>query len=234
MPKTAEEIAAEAAAKEQAEALKTLATGMADMLKRFDTIEGNVGGLTTRFDELATPPTDPSKPLDKGKDKDKDGKDFQMPDNLETMDRKQFLGVVVDAVSDALQSKISNVSDNVTELRTGINKETIQKEVNGLMKDNKDFKEWLPEMQAIAQKNPGLSPTRYYQLAKLDNPTKVTEMGKQYGDEKDKEASDTKVPFGSLTPTSGVEQSETDMKPDVAANKAYDTIFGGETTGDAG
>lgn len=235
MPETATEKAAreakELAAKKQSENIETMAKGMGEVLKRFEVMEGTMGGLQKQFDDLAAaPPGKETSPDDKGKE------GFKVPDNLETMDRKDFLKVIMGAIQDSVGKSTGAVDSSLSDLKSNLHAKDVRTEVAGLMAANPDFKDWIPLMKTIADQSPGLSATRYLQLARLDNPKMVTEMAEKYppeSSEKDKEGKAfEKQNFGGLMPGSGVAKGETDMQPEDAAEKAFTDIFGGTGVGE--
>jgi hypothetical protein len=169
-----------------------------------------------------------------------DDDDATLP-NLEVMDRKQFMGAIVDQVSKKISTLIdSSIDDKIKPLSDRLKvsddeAEEIAKaqaaEEYGELKDNPMWKGLLPNMQELFKQNPSLSPKQLLALAKADNPEKVKEIEeanpdlKEKGDDK-KETTDESG-FGGLLPTSTLPGATVEkMDGDQASEKAWSKVFG--------
>jgi hypothetical protein len=164
--------------------------------------------------------------------------------NLEVMDRKEFMGVMVDQVG----KKISKlIDDSITEKLQPISDrlKVTDDEADELAKSQaaKEYAEvkgspmWtglLPVMQELFKQNPALSPKQLLSLAKADNPEKVKEiedanpdlLKEKVGDDKEESRVDDEG-FGGLLPTSTLKGATVEkMDGDQAAEKAWTKVFG--------
>ncbi len=164
--------------------------------------------------------------------------------NLEVMDRKDFLGVVLDQmgkkvatlIEDVVTEKLQPISDRFKvsdDEASGIAKAQAAEEYKEL-KNNPMWNGLLPNMQGIFKDNPSLSPKQLLALAKADNPEKVKEITdanpdffkEKEGDEKEEVKTD-KDGFGGLLPTSTIPGATVEkMDADQASEKAWTKVFG--------
>lgn len=209
--------AAEAAEKKElSDTLKTLATGMT--------------ALSTGFGEL-------KESLVKKKEDDDDDDSKSTFDDLETLDRRGFLDVIIKEVSKVVKTEVAPVQTQVASLGEDANVTERRRQIAEVVHEHPDFWEWRDEIGAIAKENDTLSMQEYYTLARASDKEKAEKMDKKYydkGDEKDEKK--VKEPaFGGLTPTSGeIPEAERAKNKDDASEKAWQKVMGSSGEAEVG
>ena len=185
-------------------------------------LQQNFVGLTDKLDGLAT-----------GKKDDQEDDDDDVPGigdaDLENLDRKGFLEVILTSVNKSVNKAVGSLEEQINGVSTNINTDKLKVQLQEMANSHKDFKDWGPEIKALAQENPTLSPKRLYALARNENPEKAKELDEKYAEEdagKDDKPVERKGGFGGLTPTSGsVDDKPTNMKQAEAAEAAFEEVF---------
>ena len=172
------------------------------------------------------------KPPEQPKPKDEDDKSY-LYDNIEAIDRRDFLDLILTKVSDLLDTKIAGQSEQIKSVGTTAAEATIKAEFERLRSTvAPDIYDWQEEMVKIANETPGISVEKAYKLARLENEEKARELDIKYGKiEEPKKEEETKKPtgdeiFGGLLPTSGKTVEAEDMTPEDAAEAAWEKVFG--------
>lgn len=207
------------------EFLQTI-TSMGDGMKAL--AEG-MGKINSRIDDIEKSTEGPEKKVDKKKN----------IDNLELLDRKSFMGVMLDEMKEIIADAVTPVKNSIENNTTNAGKEKLQKEIKKAQAANADFNEWGDEILDIAKKNPGISPQRAYVIARAENPNKAEKMDEKFktDDQKKKEekgaldakaasSDDIAEQFGGLLPTSGSVVDSDKLDGDKAADIAWDKTFG--------
>lgn len=177
----------------------------------------------------------------------KSGKGAEVEDDfgdLETMDRKQFMKVIMknmaktlgQSIKTQIEESVKPYSDRVKAEEEKADEAVKQKAVEEYqeLKKRPDFKEWLPEMSVLFRSNPTLSPRQLFSLARADNPEKVKELAKREDmrafegeGESDEKTKTEEAVFGGLLPTSTPPgETAEKMSPDQASEKAWSQVFG--------
>jgi len=164
------------------------------------------------------------------KDNEEEEEDLSASADLESMDRKQFMGHMLGQVEKIITKSMKGLTDQLQTVSSSSEEQRLLIEVKELQAKHKDFNDFKPEMAKIAKDNPELSLTRIYALAKAENPDKVKELEEKYSkdeseDDKgseDNKSSKSKPGFGGLLPTSGgSEEVPSDMDTKTAADTAW-------------
>jgi hypothetical protein len=170
--------------------------------------------------------------------KDKDRR--KVDQNLETLDRSGFLGVILEEVRGLLKEEVAPVKQAVQDTSDDATKADVKRQVAKAEKAHPDLWEWREEMGEIAKRSPGLTVEEIYKLARASDPDKVKEVDEKFRSDEDKEKEKTVEkekkateeqkalvgPFGGLTPTSGKTAEKNDMTMEDAAETAFDKVFG--------
>ena len=197
------------------ETLSKLSTGIEALATGFGALGDKIDGM---------------KPGEKKDDKKKE--DFS---DIESLNRKDFLGVILKEVGGLLEDKISPLTDKIGGVEKSASQKGIAEQVKQSQDGHKDFWDWKEEMGAEVKKNPYLTPEDAYVLARTGNSKKAKEMDEKYEDKKnagaggeDKERLEKVGPFGGLTPTSGKTVPSENMSTADAAESSWNEIFGGD------
>lgn len=183
-----------------------------------DSFSQSIGSLNERIDKL-----------DKGAESGDDNPgDFG--DELETLSRKEYMGVMLGEVSKLLRKELSPVEKKVGNFEEGTKLRDIQSEIEKCQKEFGDFDEWKPEMAKLAKNmrdnGEGIPrPKRLYLLAKAEHPEKAKKLDEKSGKGKDKEKG-KKIDLGGLLPTSGKVVKSQRMDTKAAGEAAWAEVFG--------
>jgi len=233
MPMTPEQM--EAMLEKLAESQQALSTGLQQMTQ-----------ATQRGQELLTQGLSTlTQKINEGLERGEGGVPSHAPPNLknedlETMSRKELVDMILNGVTNVVDGKLGQITKDlggqIADTRNETNRERIQREVDAARGKYKDFNEWRDEMQMQVKKNPMLSAEEAYILAKSGDSKKAKELDEKYAkleaEEKAKSGEGSgardKGGFGGMRPGTGERSNKrSDMKPDEAAEAAWDEIFGG-------
>jgi len=220
MPMTPEQM--EAMLEKLAESQQALSTGLQQMTQ-----------ATQRGQELLTQGLSTlTQKINEGLERGEGGVPSHAPPNLVDM----ILNGVTNVVDGKLGQITKDLGGQIADTRNETNRERIQREVDAARGKYKDFNEWRDEMQMQVKKNPMLSAEEAYILAKSGDSKKAKELDDKYAkleaEEKAKSGEGSgardKGGFGGMRPGTGERSNKrSDMKPDEAAEAAWDEIFGG-------
>lgn len=164
---------------------------------------------------------------DKKADKKKSSSDDdELPSNLELMDRKDFMNVIVNKISKMVEDQVKPVSEKTQNIEESTQVEKLKKERDELRQVHKDFDEWRDEMKGLFQQNPYLSMKQAYILAKSSNPDKAKKLEKKYAEDEDEDTKSKR--FGGLTPTDKARKKSKgkELKGEEASELAWQTVMG--------
>lgn len=149
--------------------------------------------------------------------------------DLENMTDAEKLKYVMAKMNETIEERVSEGlkqhDKKLTDLADAFNQKNSQEAVAAMVKDNADFFEWAPEMKALLSEQPNLTVRQAYVLVRAENPKKLAEMTKKYTKEEG-EIGKRRASYG-LTPTSSSRgDAGGKMKPQEAAEKAFEDIMG--------
>jgi len=203
----------------------SLATGLEATQKNVTDLTSNVGNLSNMNKEQIE--------ANRLSAEEKNMADDLDANDLEGMDRSQFLGHIMGQVNKGFESLSNQMSGQVDAVRDNLNNGNLKSEFNSVREAHSDFDHYKTEIADIAKQNPEMKISDMYTLAKANNPEKVVEVTKTLDAEKlvnDKVAAEeaaknktTKPGYGGLTPTSGQRMEQpSDMTQENAGNSAWD------------
>lgn len=102
-----------------------------------------------------------------------------LPD-LESMDRRQLVQFIADAVSKRTEKMLQGVHSEVREVDNKTQKRMVEEEIEKAASQNQDFYEWTDEMRNIHRRYPNMTVTEAYKLARANDPTKAARMDAKY------------------------------------------------------
>lgn len=178
--------------------------------------------------------------LDNSRRRSSDDDDGKLPTDVdfETMSRKELVDFIVKGVGGAVDKKMEGLHKGLKEeidtTRSETNRERLQREVDAMRKEHKDFDDWKEEMLLLVKKNPMLTAKEAYILSRSGDNKKAKELDEKYAKlakeeaEKNGEGSGKAKGFGGMRPGSGERRTnKTDMTANEAAEAAWDDVFGG-------
>lgn len=178
-----------------------------------------VQNQTTSQAKMQTDFTSALEKLTESKEKPKHVSLEEQQEAINDLDNLGLMQLVVKEVGKVVDDKLGTVTDKLSETQQDISDTRFAGQLKELMKDNKDFLDWKPELAAIAKEHPTLSMSDVYEMAKRKNPEKAEELKEKYKDDKD----DDDKGFISLMPTGGpYDASEEKPTKEEASNKAWD------------
>jgi hypothetical protein len=157
--------------------------------------------------------------------------------NLEALDRTEYTRYILDQIKKEIGGAVQPLREEVDETRNDAIRADLAKQVADCQKAHPDFDEWKDEMGTLAKRTPGLNVQEIYDIVRMQNKTKASEMDEKYKSEeqrqaeleaKKKKAAEKEPPYGGLTPTSGKTVEVNDMTTEEAAESAFDEIFGAD------
>jgi len=204
----------------------TLATGLESTQKNVTDLTANIGSLSNMNKEQ----------LEEQKRIAAAAKDDDMADelganDLEGMDRSEFMNHILGQVNKGFDTLSEQIKGQVDSVQSNVDNGNLKSEFNSVRKANPDFDHYKDEIGIIAKSNPEMKIQDMYTLAKANNPEKVVEVTKTLEAEKlvndkaaaEEAAKDKPKSYGGLTPTSGQRlEKPSDMSQDNAANAAWD------------
>lgn len=133
------------------------------------------------------------------KETSKDDNDDDLPSNLELLDRKDFMNIIIKKISKLVEDQVKPVSEKTRSIEESTQLEQLRKERDELRGKHKDFDEWRDEMKGLFKQNPYLTMKQAYILAKSSDPKKAKKLEDKYAEvDDDNDAKGKK--FGGLTP----------------------------------
>jgi len=195
-----------------AEALKSLGDGMNALAANMKTMQDNMTAMMNKpvVEPAAKPVTPTVDPLSA---------------DLESLDRKTFADTIVQAVVGRLtEDAIKPMADRVDNLHNTVETRDLRSELKATADAHKDFWDWKDEMGQQVQRVPGLSAQDAYQLARSSNVEKAAELDKKYAPAPNSDVDNPPAggSFGGMRPGAVQTDPATDMKPDQAAEKAWE------------
>ncbi len=146
---------------------------------------------------------------------------------LERMSRPELLIHIQKANEAGIEKIIKSVIEpRLTALQKGLVNVDVASMITAMSSDHKDFKDWLPEINALAEKVKGLDPEEMYTLVRAQDSKKATELDEKYKSSGDgKPGGDSN--FGGLQPGSAPQRVEnTNMSESDAASTAWNEVVG--------
>lgn len=200
--------------------METLFSAVKSLTEGFSTMQKNVNDLTTNVNTYMEKANEPA-PKREEEDPPLDD------DDLERMDRKGFLNVIMKGVEKAIAPIKQEVDAKVSDVSSRVSNSDLRAEVEAVKKAHPDIEEWKDEILKIAEATPGLSVRRMITLAKSENPEKVEELSKdERFQPKDAGTEQKGGKYGGLTPSGGgTSDTPTDMSKDDAAEKAWENTM---------
>lgn len=176
--------------------------------------------------------------LDKiGKGDDDDDSSSRNPtyndDDLETMSRKEFLGVITSSITKDLKPVFEDVRKEINATRTESAKDRVIREYKELKSEKKDLDQWQEEIKIQLKKNPSLSIGEAYTLARSGDNEKAKKMDEEFkmgsfAETDSKDGKNKEGGFGGMRPDAGSRSEQrSDMTKEESSEKAWDDIFGG-------
>ncbi len=154
---------------------------------------------------------------------------FEGIEDVDSMTPAQAAQHVLEKLTGQFENRMSELmgktEERVQRIADDFYTKDSKEQIDRLASANKDFFEWTNEIRATMKSHPSLSPSQAFNLAKSENPKKVSEMAKKYP----AELKETKTRGFGLTPTSSRTTGTGKMSANEAAEKAFDEIFGGTT-----
>jgi len=199
-----------------AEALKSLGDGMNALASNMKTMQDNMSAMMQKQAE-PPPVIDPPKP-----------KPDPLSADLESLGRKEFADVIVSAVVGRIkEDMVSPMESRVDNLHKTVETGGLKAEMKAVQEAHPDFWDWKDEMGARVAQTPNISVEDAYILARASDSEKALEMDEKYKSKDDGQGGDdtgSNKPgsFGGMRPGAVQSDPATDMKPDQAAEKAWE------------
>lgn len=160
---------------------------------------------------------------------EEDDSSNNIPDDLESLSRKDLLGVIANVLDNTIDKKLKTVTrrldtDQDTRLR-----ENAENQIKQAISNHKDFHDWKPELGVILKQKPHLNIEDALTLVRSADSKKATELDKKYQEKKDdndEDSIDPKKPFGGIRPEHGSKGTKKGMKLKDASEEAFKAIFG--------
>jgi hypothetical protein len=171
-----------------------------------ETLSGKLDALQGTVREATTPPAAPTAPVD-----------------FETMTQSELavhlLGNVNNIVQEAIKAALTPVMQQVQHAQTTATTVDLNRTIDQLKSQHKDFSDWKDEMIGLAKQHPTLGMEHLYQLARASNAAKATELHTKYNPPPARPA----PRFGGLVPgsVSGSPGTPKPLTPQQASFEAY-------------
>lgn len=153
--------------------------------------------------------------------------------DLEQLDRKDLVALIVTKFEGRLQHHLKDITKGIEDKINGVNEvlqgDLAQREVAAAQNGRPDFIEWRPEIAALIKDNPRLNVVRAYTIARSEDTKKAAEMDKKYA-KKDEAGEGKPRKFSGFIPGSGGNgrgEGATKMKFTEAAEKAWNDVISG-------
>jgi len=198
------------------------------MLEVMASVNKNLEGMAAKFGEFGEKLDGFGVKDDEDEGDEDKGKDDYSYDDLETLDRRGFMDVIVKKVTGAIDSKLKPVTESLNTIDSNSKTQGVEVMIKAAVEKYPDFWEWKAEMGEEVKRNDRLTAEDAYVLAKQKDPDKVKKLAEAANKGKDKEedVKDVDQPFGGLTPTSGKTVPTEKMTSDQAAEMAWTKVFG--------
>lgn len=208
--------------KKEEEVKAVLPPEVTEALKGLQNIPGALEAFNAKLDAAIQPP-------EKKEEKRADPAELR---DIETLDRKDFLNIILGKTKELMEEIVNPVTDRLEMLTGEMTDRAAAQQVKEAEVKFPDFWEWKAEMAEAAKYNPYLTADQAYTLARAGNPQKAMELDKKHKGEEKKEPKEEKPVFGGLLPTSGKVQTDGEVvkDPTDAANRAWERVMG--TTGE--
>jgi hypothetical protein len=184
-------------------------------------VSGNqeaVKQINEHLSTLRKPADEPSK--DKKDDDD-------LPSNLELLDRKDFMNIIVKKMSKIIEDQVKPVSEKTRNIEESTQLEQLRKERDELRGKHKDFDDWSEEMKGLFKQNPYLTMKQAYILAKSSDPKKAKKLESKYAEDDEDDNAKSKK-FGGLTPVDRARKKTKgkEVKGEEATELAWQIVMG--------
>lgn len=205
--------------KDEKEVKAVLPEEVTEALKGLQNIPGALEAFNAKLDQALV--------KDEG-DKKEDKVDFQQLGDIETLDRKDFLSLILGKVQEIQETANQPIVERLEMLTGEMSDRAAATQVKEAEARFPDFWDWKAEMAEAAKYNPYLTADQAYTLARAGNPEKAKELDKKHKGEEKKEPEKKSPAFGGLLPTSGKVQTEGEVAKDAtdAAEKAWQRVMG--------
>lgn len=106
------------------------------------------------------------------------------PPDLETLTQTELASHIVGTISREVQKQIETalapLMDQVTGLQTRVVSTDVNRDIERLRGEHKDFNDWKDEMVGLAKQHPTLGISQLYNLARSENAAKARELDTKY------------------------------------------------------
>lgn len=207
-----------------AEAVAKLIT---DAIKPLGDAVKTLGGSMKAFDDKLKAVAGAKPAEERITDRRNDGADPIDSDELETMPREKFMGVILDKVKATFEEGLKPLRDDFKTDRENRLRESVGEMVLKAQEKHKDFWSWKEEMAEMSKTHPSLTPEDLYVLVKSRDPDKSKQLDEKHKEEEVKANPPPKPSkYGGLPPASGgVTIPRRDMKFEEAAEAAWDSAM---------
>jgi len=146
--------------------------------------------------------------------------DFGGDVDLETLSRKELVALMASSVGKIVQDHLKPIQEKMGKAFDRMDQSEALQEVREIKASEKDFLDFKEEIGGVLRDNPGLSIRRALQIARAENPEKAEKLRTKYNPRKP-ESDFT----GGFFPTSSRTESSTKMKPQQAAEAAWQSVM---------
>jgi hypothetical protein len=197
-----------------AEVLKSLGDGMNALAANMKTMQDNMSAMVQKQNEA--PPEVKKEPMVD-----------PLSADLESLGRKEFADIIVKAVVGRVKEDMfTPVESRMDSLHKNVETTGLKAEMKSAQEAHPDFWDWKDEMGAKISQIPGLSVEEAYTLARSTDGDKALKLDEQYKKETPSDGDDAggkpSGSFGGMRPGAVQSDPATDMKPDQAAEKAWE------------
>lgn len=153
--------------------------------------------------------------------------DDDLPSNLELLDRKDFMNIIVKKMSKIIEDQVKPVSEKTRNIEESTQLEQLRKERDELRGKHKDFDDWSEEMKGLFKQNPYLTMKQAYILAKSSDPKKAKKLESKYAEDDEDDNAKSKK-FGGLTPVDRARKKTKgkEVKGEEATELAWQIVMG--------
>ncbi len=146
---------------------------------------------------------------------------------LERMSRPELLIHIQKANEAGIEKIIKSVIEpRLAALQKGLVNVDVSSMITAMSSNHPDFKDWLPEINTLAEKVKGLDPEEMYTLVRAQDSKKATELDEKYKSGETSKSGDDGN-FGGLQPGSAPQRVEnTNMSESDASTTAWNEVVG--------
>ena len=150
--------------------------------------------------------------------------------DLEKLSRKDFMGVIVQALTKHLDEKLKPIAEGAEQTSVRLQRDDMRRQLKEI-EDNPDmypdFDEFADEVQEVLKEKGNLSLDEAFALARHRNPDKTKELTDKRIKKETEEADAKKPDFLGFTPTSGKSSPNKKMTEAQASEDAWDKTIAG-------